>query len=139
MPTQLGAAVNFGFAGTDGIASSLLTGKMFLQSSDYSKSADEEQVRDGEGALVNRTFYNPGEKASLEYVPKGSTKANAISNTTIPDVGTLVVITACENLPALVKTNWVVVGEPKITKGSNNAAKITLALEAHAGITAAAS
>lgn len=136
--TQLGGvAVNFGFATAHGTVATAFTGKMALQSLDYEETADEEQVKGAYGALVNRSFYNPGYKATLEYVPTGATVAAAITNTTLPTIGSIVNITACAEMPALVKSNWIVVPGGRIT-GSNTAAKrITLNLESHAGVTAA--
>ena len=134
-----GVAVNFGFTGTDGIAeSTTLTGKMQLQSVDYEETSDEEQVRDATGALTNRSFYNPGYRATLEYIPSGSSLANAITATALPTIGSVISITACPNMPGLIKTNWVVMPGGKITGSNTNAKRITLNLESHAGITAAA-
>lgn len=133
-----GAAVNFGFTGTDGIAESNLTGKMQLQSADYESTADEEQIRDADGDLVNRTFYNLGFKATLEYIPSGADIATAVTNTALIAVGTVINITACASLPALVASSWVVVPGGKITGSNTSAKRITLPLEKHAGITAAA-
>lgn len=133
-----GVAVNFGFTGTDGIAeSTILTGKMQLQSADYEATGDEEQVRDSDGDLVNRSFYNLGFKASLEYIPSGTDLSGAQTNTALPAVGAVLSITACASLAALVKSNWVVVPGGKITGSNTTAKRITLPLESHAGITAA--
>ncbi len=135
-----GVAVNFGFTGTDGIAeSTILTGKMQLQEADLENTSDEEQVRDALGALTNRSFYNPGFKASLRYVPSGAAVSNAVTNTTIPVQGTILSITACASMPDLVKTNWVVVGGVKVSGSNTKAKEVSLNLEAHAGITAVAS
>ena len=138
--TTLGAAVNFGFTGTDGIAeSTTLTGKILLQSADTELAADEEQVRDSTGTLAARTFYNPYAKASLEYIPTGATKSAAQTNTTLPAIGSILSITACASIPSLIKTNWIVMPGGKITHSNTGSAKISLPLESHAGITTAAS
>ncbi len=131
-----GKSVNFAYTGTDGIAATLLTGKMQLQSTDLSNSTDEEQIKDSLGALVNRTFYNPGFKATLEYIPSGAAASDAITNTALTAIGTIVSITACANVPDLIKTNWIVLGF-KISGSNTTAKKVTLELEAHSGITAA--
>lgn len=137
--TVLGSAVNFGFTGTDGIAeSTILTGKIILQSADYSAGADEEQIRSAVGDVVTRSFYNAHNKATLEYVATGASKSAAQTNSTIPTPGTILSITACASIPGLVKTNWVVVGEPKVSLSNTTAARVSLNLEAHAGVTAAA-
>ena len=140
MATIVGKPVSFGFSGTDGISeATYLTGKIILQSIEHEYTSDEEQIRSASGALVTRAFYNPGDKASLEYIPTASTLAGVTANVTAPAVGTIVNITACPDMPTLIKSNWVVVPGAKIS-GSNTAAKkITLPLEAYSGITAAAS
>ncbi len=130
-----GKAVNFAYTGTDGIAATLLTGKMQLQSTDLSATADDDNTRDSTGAFVNRTFYNPGFKATLEYIPSGTAAADAITNTALSTIGTIISITACANVPDLIKTNWVIVAF-KITGSNTTAKKVTMDLEAHAGITA---
>lgn len=136
-----GKAVNFAFTGTDGIAdanATYLTGKMQLQELDHELMSDEEQVRTAAGALVNRSFYNPGDRANLKYIPSGAAAADAIANTTLPPIGTVLSITACASEPSMVKTNWVVI-KPKLVKSNTKATEISLELEAHAGITAALS
>lgn len=135
---MLGVPISFGFSGTDGIAATPFTGKIILQSAEYSDTADEEQVRDAAGALCNRNFYNPGSKAQLEYIVTGATIAAARTNTALQAPGTIISITACADIPALVKTNWIVVGEPKVSGSNTSGKRVTLNLEAHAGITAAA-
>lgn len=136
---QVGKAVSFGFAGTDGIAeTTFLTGKIILQNADFAKTADEEQVRSAAGELCNRSFYNNIAKASLEYVVTGANIAGVTGNLTdaaIPAPGALLNITACASLPALIKTNWVVVGEPKVSGSNTTAKRISLPIEAADGIT----
>jgi hypothetical protein len=135
---MLGTPCNFGFTGTDGIAATEFTGKIILQSADHEMTSDEEQIRDATGALVTRNFYNPGDKATLEYIPTGAAISNAVTNTALPAIGAIINITACASMPSLQKSNWVVVPGGRIS-GSNTAAKkITLNLEAYSEITAAA-
>ncbi len=129
-----GKAVNFGFTGTDGIAATLFTGKIQLQNADLAASTDQEEVRDSVGAFVNRTFYNPGFKATLTYIPSGTAASDAITNTVLSVIGTIISITACANIPDLIKTNWVILG-CKISGSNTKAKEVTLDLEAHAGIT----
>jgi hypothetical protein len=135
--TQSGKVVNFGFTGTDGIAATALTGKLLLQSADFEPAAEEQQIKDAVGALATRVFYNPSYKATLEYIPTGADVATAITNTAALTIGGLVNITACTSMPDLVKSNWIVTSFK--ASGSNaEAKKITLGLESHSGITAAA-
>ena len=137
MATILGAAVNFGFTGTDGIASSILTGKIFLQSAEHSKAADEEQIKNGVGDLVTRSFYGLRERATIEFISTGATITVARTNSIGQTLGTIVSITACADLPGLVYSYWIVVGSS--VNGSNTTAKtVTLNLEKIAAVTAAA-
>jgi hypothetical protein len=140
MATILGKPVSFGFSGTDGIAeTTYFTGKIILQSADHEYTSDEEQVRNAAGNLATRSFYNPGDKASLEYIPTGSNLAGVTANVNAPAVGTIVNITACADMPTLIKTNWVVIPGAKVNGSNVGIKRITLPLEAHAGITVAAS
>lgn len=138
----LGTAVNFGFAGTSNglteTTTTVLNGKFLLQSVDVSKAADEEQVRDSSGALVSRNFYNAHSKATLEYIVKGASLTAARSNSTVPAAGTLINISACADMPDLVSTHWVVTSEPKISGSNTSGKRVTLALESHDNVTAAA-
>lgn len=140
MATTLGTPVNFALSGTDGLGTDMIeAGGFLLQSIDYSKASDEEQIKSAAGALVSRNFFNPYTKVTLEYTPADDTDiAGAISNTTLPDIGDLVDITACDSIPALVASNWIVVGEPTIRATNGDSKRITVQLEAHAGITAIA-
>lgn len=138
MATILGTAVNFGFTGTNGITITGMSGTL-LQSADLTNQADVEEVRDGDGDVVARAFYNQSFDASLEYVVTGTSIADSITNTALQTPGTIIVITACAGMPALIQTNWVV--EPGVkASGTNTTVKrITLPLKRHAGVTAAAS
>jgi hypothetical protein len=138
MATQLGAAVSFGFTGTDGIAASQLTGKIILQSADLSKAADVEEIRDADGDVVNRTFYNQSQEASLEFIPTGGSMATARTNGALLEPGAIVNITACADIPELVATNWIVDTGGRISGSNTGAKRVTLPLKRHAGVTAAA-
>jgi hypothetical protein len=140
MATILGKAVSFAFSGTDGIAeTTYLTGKMILQSADHENSADKEEIRNAAGTTVTESFYNPMDKANLEYIPTASTLAGVTANVALPSVPSILNITACADMPTLIKTNWVYKGGGKITGSNTGAKKISLPLEALASITAVAS
>lgn len=134
----LGLPVNFGFTGTDGIAATEFTGKIILQNVDYSEEYDEEQVKTAVGTLATRHFYNESQKATLEYIITGATVAAARTNSALPAVGTIVNITTCADLPAMVKTNWIVMPGGKIGGSNTSGKRVSLNLEAHPGITAVA-
>jgi hypothetical protein len=136
MATNLGTAVNFGFTGTNGITG-LATGQL-LQSVDHTRQADVEDIRDADGDVAARVFYNPNDALTLEVIVTGTGLAAAITNTTLQTAGTIISITACASAPDLVATNWVV--ESARLAGSNvDAKRITLQLKKNASVTAAAS
>jgi hypothetical protein len=140
MATVLGYPVNFAFDTISGITSTTgisLAGKMLLQSADVSKVSKNEEVFSGTGELASESYWDQRLRANLEYIPTGSSLADAVTNTTIPAPGTIVNITACASLPLLVAI-WHVKGEPKISKSNTGAAKVTLPLEYSASITVAA-
>lgn len=135
-----GVPVNFGFQGTSGITITGLSGTL-LQNVDLSAEADKEEVRSGQGDIVNRNWYDQHLKATLEWVITGTNLATTLTNTAIAGItpGVILVITACTSVPDLVATTWEVMGGASI-KGSNTTSKrITLPLEKRAGITGAAS
>jgi hypothetical protein len=140
MATQLGKPVSVGFAGTDGIAeTTFLTGKIILQSADFENAADKGEVRNAAGDVVSEYFYNQSSKANLEYFATGTTIAGVTANLSLPTIPTILNITACADLPALIKTNWMYKGGGKITGSNTDAKKITLPLEALTNITSVAS
>lgn len=137
MATQYGIPINFGFATTtDGITITGISGYL-LQSADHTKQADIFEVRDADGDMANRTFYNFNDEASLEVIITGTNLAAAITNTALQTPGTILVISACANMPSLVATNWQVEPGHKVSGSNIDAKKITVPLKKFAGITAA--
>ena len=140
MATQLGKPVSFAFSGTDGIAeTTYLTGKIILQSADHENASDKEEIRSAAGVIVTESYYNPSDKANLEYIPTATTLAGVTANVALPSVPSILNITACADMPSLIKSNWVYKGGGKITGSNTGAKKITLPLEALSSITAVAS
>jgi hypothetical protein len=141
MATISGTAVNFGFTNTSGgvtiTSPAVFTGRILLQSADQIQGAERESTRDEGGAIVSEAFYDPHQKATLEWVIKGSGLADVITGTTLTGIGpgTFVTISACANMPDLVATTWYIVGEPKIAGTNVNVKRVTLNLEKRAGIT----
>ena len=138
MATTLGTPVNFGFTGTNGITIPGISGTL-LQSADLTNQADVEEVRDADGDVVSRSFYNQNNDASLEYVVTGTTLADSITNTALQTPGTIIVITACTSMPELIATNWVVEPGVKVTGIHTSFKRITLSLKKYAAVTAIAS
>lgn len=138
MASILGTAVNFGFTGVNGITITGVSGTL-LQSADLANQADVEEVRDADGDIVSRAFYNQSQDATLEYVVTGTNLAGAVTNSSLPTPGALLIITACASLPDLIATTWVVEPGPKVSGTNTTTKRITLGLKKHAGVTTIAS
>jgi len=140
MATINGIPVNFGFTGTDGIQITGLTANLLLQSADESAEADKDEVRAGQGDIVNRSWYDQHKKASLECVITAAGIAAAVTATTLASLlpGTIIIISACASMPDLVATTWEVQSGAAIKGSNTNAKRVTIPLEIRAGITAAA-
>jgi len=139
MPTINGTAVNFGFTGANGIAITGING-FLLQQADHSLAAEKEDVRSGQGDIVNHSWYDQHMKSTIEAVITGTGIASAITNTTLKTVlppGTIISITACASDPDLVQTAWEV-QEANIRHSNVGAARISISVEYRAGITAVA-
>lgn len=142
MPGQKGTAVNFAFGSSAGltITSPTLTGYL-LQSAGHGLEADLATVRDGDGDVVNETFYDQRATAELRVAISGASISAARTNTTLANFppGTIVVIGACAARPDLVQTNWIVTeAGPKVEGENTSVAMIVIPLRRRAGITAAA-
>lgn len=138
MATNLGTAVNFGYATTtNGITITGISG-FLLQEAEHEADGDNEQIRDADGDVVADVHYNATQRATITAVITGTGLANAITNTTKPAKGTILVISACASDTELVATNWVVM-RSRITGSNTTAKRLTIEIEKHAGITAAAS
>jgi len=134
-------AINFGFKTTAlGITISGVTGWL-IQNGSHTKNADVYEVRDGDGDVVQRTFYNFNDDASLECIitstGASATEAEAITNTTnaLQTPGTVINITACVSMPSLVATNWQVESGIEVSGSITDAKKVVCKLKKFAGIT----
>ena len=126
--TFLGVGVTFGVAGTTGITGSGI-GTFTLQTQKHSKHREMDMVRDAVGTEVQGTLYNPTEEASFDYVASGATTALAATATSIPDMGTLVTVSAASPYAAIGGTTWFVMTAPEISFSNVGSAKVTLALK----------
>jgi hypothetical protein len=134
-----GIPVNFGFKSTSsdyGITQTTLTG-FLLQSAETETGADKEEVRVLQGDVVSRNWYDIHTKASLRLVIAATSKAAAITATTLSPFqpGTILSITACASHPDLVGTNWECQPGAKIMGEITKSAELTVPLEKRAGIT----
>ena len=137
-----GTAVNVGFAGTpNGITITNPAVSAVLQECGYAQDGTNERVLDEVGNRMASFWTDPHTKADLKLVIKGAGLADAIAQTAIIEgitPGTLLAITACQQEPGMVGTNWEVMNSPKITGTNKNAKEWTVSLEKAAGITAQA-
>jgi hypothetical protein len=135
-----GTAVNFGYTGAGGITITGIAGTL-LQSSDLSAEADKDEVRQLQGDIVSRNWYDQHYKATLEWVVSGTGIAVAITNSTIAPVtpGTIIVISACASQPDLVATNWECMSGASAKKSVTGQTRFSVPVEKRAGITAAQS
>lgn len=141
MSVQNGTPVNFSFTSTasdGGLTCTGLTG-FLLQSTDLEDGADKEEVRGPGGDIKSRNWYDSHSKASLRFVIAASSKANAVTATTLTGfkAGGIISITACASQPDLVASTWEVQAGTKISGDVSKSAEITIPLEKRAGITAA--
>lgn len=127
-----GVSVAFGISSTSFSGSGIGTFK--LQSRNHSKKAKKEDVADATGATVQRTYYDPSEEATLEYIQFAANNAALTAALVTPAIGAIVTITDT-SYTEIAGTNWMV--DDVSSAGSNTSAtKITLKLERFAGITA---
>lgn len=135
MATLNGTPVVFAFTTAAGITITNLPG-ILLQSKDHAKEAERELTRDGTGSRVQSTHYDFRDTASIRYKVSGTSLADAKVNTAIVAPGTLLVITACADDPAMVATNWEVQSGGKLMQTNTSHAEMEVPLEKSAGITA---
>jgi len=134
-----GIPVNFGFQGTGGITITGISG-IILQSADWSKAADVESARDGQGAIVARGWYDIHDEATLEWIISGTNLAASITNTDLATVepGDIITISACTSMPTLITSVWEVQSGAKITGSNTTFKKLSCTIHRRAGITGAA-
>lgn len=63
------------------------------QSTTYTREADEQEIRDADGEVVNLTIYNARNTIDIEVIPIGATLVAAKANNVSPAYGEQVVIT----------------------------------------------
>lgn len=107
-------------------------GTFKLQSRDHSLNADTDMVQDATGYVVNKTYFNHTETATLDYVPTDTGSGGDLTPT-IPALGNILTITDTV-YTAIAGTNWMVDGVN--TKSSNTSAmRVTLNLTRYGNIT----
>ena len=124
--TYHGVGVNFGIA--TGITS--VTG--MFQTNDHGITSDNEIIRDGTGAEVQKTFYAFKMTGTFEYVATG-TGPSGTSLVTHPGVGAMVSVLDA-NYPAINATNWLV-DSVDIKRSNVAAVRVTLKMTQYPSIT----
>lgn len=160
-----GTPVNFGFTDTNGIALGLgpagaTFAGLLLQSADESIDSEREDIRDGIGNIVIRSYYDFHGKATLEFVITGATIAASVTNTTLAPFspGQFLNVTASSTMKDLAGISggtaggshlgsggapgtmsgassiWEIVGGASIKKSNTGAARISIPLEYRSNI-----
>jgi len=132
--TFRGTSIEFGVTGTTLTAT--LLGTLKLQSREHNFNSDTDDVRDEDGKIVQRSYYNLNQEATFEYVMTGGTGTEvgtlAPASLVVPAVGSRVTAanaryTLCDG------TNWFV--RSSGSRGSNTTAlRGVLTLEKFEGI-----
>lgn len=124
--TYHGVGVNFG------IASGVTNVTGLFQTNDHGLTSDNEIIRDGTGAEVEKTFYAFKMTGTFEYVATGAGPSGTVT-VTYPAVGQMVSVT--DSLyPAVAGTIWLV--DSVDVKRSNVAAvRVTLKMTLYPSIT----
>ena len=116
--------------GTSSTTTSIVSGQ--LQTRDHTKKADMEEIKNGDGNVVGKVYYNQTDDATFEWIPTSAT-VNGTLTVTLPAIGDK--ITVSDSIYAdIAKTNWLV--EEVSTKSSNTSClKATAKLTAYPNIT----
>ena len=125
--TYRGIAVNFGLA--SGITS--ITGQ--FQTNDHGYEADNEIIRDGTGAEVEKTFYAFKMTATFEYVASAAGGPSGGATVTVPTIGALATVTDAA-YPAIAATNWIVDGVD-VKRSNVTAVRVTVKMTLYPSIT----
>lgn len=134
MATYQGVGISFGIGTVTG---GPVTGK--LQTLEWTKNADTENVRDDNGTTVARVFFDPNQDATFEYVVTGANSTTADTNCTLVDPGAMVTITATGGAAAINGQIFSVESQPKLNRSNAGVARVTIPLKRYASITATVS
>jgi len=110
-----------------------------LQTRDHTRKSEMETVRDADGITVNKTYYDPNEEGTLEFVITGSAGTGNAAPV-LPSIGDVVTLT--DSVYTQVSGSatglnvWLV--EDCSTKSSNTSCmRATFKLQRYAGMTVA--
>lgn len=138
MATVNGTPVNFSFQSAAGITITELSG-ILLQRASYKKQSTRTLVKGGDGERVTSIHHDRVNSATLVWIPKGTSLADSLANTTLTAPGGFVTITACATLPDIVHaTNkWEIIS-CEVSGDNESVKQITYEIEYAAGIQAVA-
>jgi hypothetical protein len=126
--TFLGVSIKFGTSDSTAIPG-FAAGTFVLQDEDHDKDAKVEDVDDADGITVQRTIYNPSEKAKFHFVYKGasaSAVATALGSATwFPAIGAIGTVTNAVDA-AIAGTNWII---EKVAKKRSNTKAMLVTLD----------
>ena len=100
-----------------------------VQSNTYTREADEQEIRDADGEVVNLTIYNKRSTLDIEVIPVGDTLATAKTANVSPDYGQLVTISdpnsAHTQIVGLHSGKYICVGS---TQTSSNTGEVRISM-----------
>lgn len=105
------------------------------QSTTYNREADEQEIRDADGEVVNLTIYNARDVIDIEVIPIGATLAAAKANNVSPTYGELVTVTDESSgghgqVPGANGGNYICVGASQ-TSTNTGEVRISMSLRAY--------
>ncbi len=132
--TFLGYAIRFGAADST-VVPGFASGSFVMQDEDQELNAEIDDVKDGDGITVQRTIFNPSQKATFTVIPKAallSTLATAFGTPGIlPAIGTIGTVTNTYDF-SIAATTWIVAKASK-KRSNTKATMIVLELERFTG------
>ena len=107
------------------------------QSASYTREADEQEIRDANGDVVNLTIYNERSTLELEVIPIGTTLELAKSANVSPAYGDQVVVTDTSSgghsqVAGYKSGNYICVGATQ-TSTNTGEVRISMSLRAYTG------
>lgn len=128
MATTIGTAIIWGVSASNLTGfTAAVSGGYTVTGEDLSKSAEKEEIRDGNGEIKSVYIYSGKKELSLKCFPSGS----SASATSLPGVGDIVTVTSGD---ADVSGNWICDSASKARK-SDGIVEFDISLINYDGIT----
>ena len=125
--TYHGVGINFG------IASGITSAVGAFQTNDHGVTSDNEVIRDGTGAEVEKTFYAFKSTATFEYVATAAGGPSGNAAVSYPSVGAMVTVSDT-NYGNIAGTNWLI-DSVDIKRSNVAAVRVTLKMTQYPSIT----